>query len=71
MKVSELRRVVSRLQASHSRYRDAKETVQALQELAAVLQPYDKETVAAFVKRLEPNGQAGSRRQSSRRRGPS
>jgi hypothetical protein len=67
MKVREVREIVCKLQASHSRY-NAKETVQALRELAAILQPYDDQTIAAFAKRFEPNRQPTSRRQGTRRR---
>ena len=66
MKVSEVREVVRRLQAFHSRY-NAKETVLALRELADILEPYDEQTVAAFAKRLKPSRQAAGRRQGTRR----
>lgn len=52
MKVREVREVVSRVQATHGRYR-ADETVQALRELAALLATHDDKTVGEFVKQLK------------------
>lgn len=67
MKVREVRDVVHRLKASAAR-RNATETVQALGELAAILEPYNDQTVAAFAKRFEQRGQAPGRRPHVRQR---
>ena len=67
MKVGEVREVVCRLQAVHNRYEGAKETVQALQELARLLEPYDDQTVAAFAKHFKPRQRAGSTQRTRRR----
>ena len=55
MKVREVREVVNQLEASASR-RNAADTVRALGELAAILEPYDDQTVAMFARRFEQRG---------------
>ena len=70
MKVREIREVVCRLQALHSRY-NAKETVQVLGELATILKGHDDQTVAAFAKSFQQSRQAvngRSKKQQTRRR---
>jgi len=57
MTVREVREVVRWLEAKHARY-DERETVEALRELAAILQPHDDQTVSAFVKRVKNGRQA-------------
>jgi len=61
MKVREVREVVRRLEARHARYAE-RAAVEALQELAVILEPHDNLTVAALVKRVKSplQGKAGS-----------
>jgi len=64
------REVVRRLEARHAR-NDEQGKVQALRELAAILQSHDNETVAAFVKRFkgqQTKRSSGNTEQMRRRR---
>lgn len=66
MKVRELRNVVHRLEDAAARRRAA-DTQLALKELAAILEPYDDQPVAAFVKQTKQRGQLAGSPKNTRR----
>jgi hypothetical protein len=54
MKVREVREVLGQLATIHDRL-GSRECAAALKDLGNMMQPFDTQTVAAFVKRAAPN----------------
>ena len=67
MKVCELRDVLGRIAAVHGRL-GAGQSARALQELAATLEGFDQQTVAALVKHANSNRQPKLKSSKPRKR---
>jgi hypothetical protein len=67
MKVLQLRNVLGYLEARHERH-GSHECATALKVLGGIMQDFDDDTVAAFVKRATPRKKTTPRASTSRRR---